>query len=53
MTGHIVRISGGDLSYDSIDYNSLFALGLVLFLFTLTLNVISRRIVRRFREVYE
>lgn len=53
MTGHIVRISGGDLSYDSIDYNSLFALGLVLFFFTLSLNVISQRIVRRFREVYE
>jgi phosphate transport system permease protein len=53
MTGHIVRISGGDLSYDSIDYNSLFALGLVLFFFTLGLNVISQRIVRRFREVYE
>ncbi|HUF39800.1 MAG TPA: phosphate ABC transporter permease subunit PstC [Anaerolineales bacterium] len=53
MTGHIVRISGGDLSYDSIDYNSLFALGLVLFFFTLSLNVVSQRIVRRFREVYE
>jgi phosphate transport system permease protein len=53
MTGHIVRISGGDLSYDSIDYNSIFAIGLVLFLITLTLNIISRRIVRRFREVYE
>ncbi len=53
MTGHIVRISGGDLSYDSIDYNSLFAIGLMLFFFTLTLNVISRRIVQRFREVYE
>jgi phosphate transport system permease protein len=53
MTGHIVRISGGDLSYDSIDYNSIFAIGLVLFLITLTLNVISRRIVQRYREVYE
>jgi phosphate transport system permease protein len=53
MTGHIVRISGGDLSYDSIDYNSIFAIGLVLFLITLTLNIISQRIVRRFREVYE
>ena len=53
MTGHIVRISGGDLSYDSIDYNSIFAIGLVLFLITLSLNIISRRIVRRFREVYE
>ncbi len=53
MTGHIVRISGGDLSYDSIDYNSIFAIGLMLFVITLTLNVISRRIVARFREVYE
>jgi len=53
MTGHIVRISGGDLSYDSIDYNSIFAIGLMLFVITLTLNIISRVIVRRFREVYE
>lgn len=53
MTGHIVRISGGDLSYDSIDYNSIFAIGLMLFLMTLTLNLISNRVVRRFREVYE
>lgn len=53
MTGHIVRISGGDLSYDSIDYNSIFAIGLVLFFMTLLLNIISQRIVRRFREVYE
>jgi phosphate transport system permease protein len=53
ITGHIVRISGGDLSYDSIDYNSIFALGLFLFIITLTLNIISQAIVRRFREVYE
>ena len=53
ITGHIVRISGGDLSYDSIDYNSIFALGLFLFITTLVLNIISQTIVRRFREVYE
>lgn len=53
MTGHIVRISGGDLSYDSIDYDSLFAIGLLLFFITFGLNVVSQRIVRRFREVYE
>jgi phosphate transport system permease protein len=53
MTGHIVRISGGDLSYNSIDYNSIFAIGLLLFFMTLTLNILSRRIVSRFREVYE
>ncbi len=53
MTGHIVRISGGDLSYDSIDYNSIFAIGLVLFFITLGLNLISQRIVARFREEYQ
>lgn len=53
MTGHIVRISGGDISYDSIDYNSIFAIGLFLFFITLTLNIVSQRVVRRFREVYE
>ncbi len=53
MTGHIVRISGGDLSYDSIDYNSIFAIGLALFAITLTLNIISRRVVTHFREEYE
>ena len=53
MTGHIVRISGGDLSYDSIDYNSIFSIALFLFVITLVLNLISNAIVRRFREVYE
>lgn len=52
MTGHIVRISGGDISYESIDYDSLFAIGLSLFLITFALNLISRRLVKRFREVY-
>ncbi len=53
MTGHILRISSGDVSYDSIDYNSIFAIGLLLFIITLVLNMVSRAITRRFREVYE
>lgn len=53
MTGHIVRISGGDISYATLQYNSLFAIGLTLFVITLLLNMLSQRIVRRFREVYE
>jgi phosphate transport system permease protein len=53
MTGHIARISGGDLSYNTIDYNSIFAIGLTLFLITLMLNILSGYLVRRFREVYE
>ena len=53
LTGYIVRISGGDVSYNTVDYNSIFALGLLLFLFTLTLNIISRKIVSKYREVYD
>ncbi len=52
MTGHIVRISTGELSFNSIDYNSLFAIGLLLFIITLGLNLISRAITNRYREVY-
>ena len=52
MTGHIARISGGDLSYDSIDYNSIFAIGLTLFVMTFILNALSRVIITRFREAY-
>ncbi|MBP6178060.1 MAG: phosphate ABC transporter permease subunit PstC [Anaerolineales bacterium] len=53
MTGHIARISGGDLSYNSIDYTSLFAIALMLFLVTLVLNLISQGIINRFRQRYE
>lgn len=53
MTGYIARISGGDLSYNTPDYNSIFAIGLLLFLITLGLNILSRSVSRRIREVYE
>lgn len=53
MTGYIARISGGDLGYDTPDYNSIFAIGLLLFLITLALNLLSRSLAARFREVYE
>jgi len=53
MTGHIARISGGDLSYNSIDYTSLFAIALMLFLVTLILNLISQTVINRFRQRYE
>lgn len=53
MTGHIARISGGDLSYNTIDYTSLFAIALMLFLVTLVLNLISQWVVKKFREQYE
>jgi phosphate transport system permease protein len=53
MTGYIARISGGDLAYNTPDYNSIFAIGLLLFSITLVLNMLSRRAATHFREVYE
>ncbi len=53
MTGHIARISGGDLPYGTLDYTSLFAIALMLFLITLVLNLISQWIIAKFREQYE
>lgn len=53
MTGYIVVTASGDLGYNTIDYNSIFAIGLALFIMTLGLNSLSRRFVKRFRQVYE
>jgi phosphate transport system permease protein len=53
MTGYIAITASGDLSYNTVDYNSIFAIGLTLFLMTLGLNSVSRRIVKRFRQEYE
>jgi len=53
MTGYIARISGGDIGYDTIDYNSIFAIGIFLFLITLVLNIISQKIIQRYREIYD
>jgi phosphate transport system permease protein len=53
MTGYIAITASGDLGYNTIDYNSIFAIGLTLFFMTLGLNSLSRRLVKRFREEYE
>jgi phosphate transport system permease protein len=53
MTGYIVRISGGDLSYDTLDYDSIYAIAFLLFIITLILNIISQQVVRKYREKYE
>jgi phosphate transport system permease protein len=52
MTGHIARISGGDLSFGSIDYVSIFAVGAALFVVTFALNMLSGIVSRRLRERY-
>ena len=52
MTAYIVQISFGDVTYGSIEYQSIFAVGLLLFLLTLLMNIISQRIVRGYQEKY-
>jgi phosphate transport system permease protein len=52
ITAYIVQISLGDLPYGSIAYQSIFAVGLVLFLITLAFNGIGFYLRRRFREIY-
>ncbi|MGH7480698.1 MAG: phosphate ABC transporter permease subunit PstC, partial [Longimicrobiales bacterium] len=53
MTAYIVQVSLGETPFGSIEYRTIFAVGLVLFLITLTMNILSALILKRFREVYE
>lgn len=52
MTAFIVQISIGDTPQGTVGYYSIFAVGLLLFLITLAMNVVAQRIVRRFQEKY-
>jgi phosphate transport system permease protein len=53
VTVQIVTLLIGDQEFDSAKTLSAFALGLMLFLTTLALNVVALRVVRRYREHYE
>lgn len=53
MTAYIVQVSLGDTPQTGIAYKTIFAVGSTLFLMTLALNIVSSRVVRRFRERYE
>ncbi len=52
MTGFIANAALGDSRVGSIEYNTLFAVGLLLLVITLIINYISIRVVRKFREAY-
>lgn len=53
MTAFIGRTATGDISTGSLTYFTVFAVGALLFVTTLLINMISIRLVRKFREVYE
>jgi phosphate transport system permease protein len=53
MTSFMVHASTGDSAADSISRMSIYAIGIALFAITLTINLISGWILRRYREVYQ
>jgi phosphate transport system permease protein len=53
ITVQIKTLLVGDQEFDSVKTLSAFALGFVLFFFTLTLNIIALKIVQRYREQYD
>ncbi len=52
MTGYIVQVSLGDTPHGTIEYKTIFVVGLMLFLMTLVMNLFGHWVVKRFREKY-
>jgi phosphate transport system permease protein len=53
ITAFIGATGNGDIPTGSIEYKTIFAVGFLLFVMTLIINLISIRLVRKYREVYE
>ena len=53
MTAYIAQVSMGETPYGSLEYKTIFAVGLALFAVTLLMNIISNLVLSRYREVYE
>jgi phosphate transport system permease protein len=53
MTAFIAATAQGDVATGTIAYKTIFAVGATLFVMTLVMNMISIRLVRRYREIYE
>ena len=52
MTAYIVQLSLGEAPVGSLEYNTIFPVGLLLFAITFVMNLLGFWVVRRFREVY-
>ncbi len=53
VTVQIVTLLVGDQEFDSAKTLAAFALGLVLFMITLSLNMVAQRVVKKYREKYD
>ena len=52
LTGYIAQAVFGDVGHTGVTFSSIFAVGTVLFVMTLALNILSQRLVRRYRQIY-
>ncbi|MPN07066.1 hypothetical protein SDC9_154325 [bioreactor metagenome] len=52
MTAYIVVFTSGDAGSGTVGYYSLYAVGLLLFLFTLIMNLLAQYISKKYREEY-
>jgi phosphate transport system permease protein len=53
MTAYIAQVSMGEVPHGTLEYKTIFAVGLTLFFITLLMNLISNAVLRKYREVYE
>lgn len=53
MTAYIARVSLGDNPQTSLEFKTIFAVGMLLFLITFGLNLVSQRVLAKYREVYQ
>jgi len=53
MTAYIVQVSLGDTPQGSLQFSTIFAVGMTLFVMTLAMNIVSQYLLHKFREVYE
>lgn len=53
MTAYIVQVSLGETPQGSLEYKTIFAVGLLLFVMTLAMNIIGRWVISRFRQQYD
>lgn len=53
MTAYIARVSLGDNPQTSIEFKTIFAVGMLLFVITFALNLLSQRVLAKYREVYQ
>lgn len=53
LTAYIVQVSLGDTPHGTVEYQSIFAVGSLLFVITLLFNLLAYWLVKRFRSVYE